>query len=231
MPKPPFVEFAPDPALEDAFRECTENFDVGDPEEEWPHNILSTKLVIYGSGRMARADEPIEHLVDPDELDLIRRLAHDAGKVMTGVKVGMGSELSHPFHEFHSAANIDEKVPEKIDASLIRARFGGTIFPLATITVEPFAESGVWWAEVLDQCAGQSRDLLPWRNLIQWFNTQPEFVDKAFVRIGEFRSLNNIEDDDLPPGTTAPGCVLPRLALGRTKAGSLAGLCGYVVQR
>ena len=231
MPKPPFVEFAPDEILQEGLHECTENFDVGDPAEEWPHNILSNRLVIYGSGRIAREGEPIEHRVDPDELDLIRRLAHDCAKVMTGVDVGMGSELRTPFHEFHSAANIGEAVPEKIDEPLIRARFGGTIFPLATITVEPLAESGVWWSEVTAQCAGHGRMLYPWRNLIHWFGTQPEFVDSAFVRIGEFKRLNNLEDSQLPAGTTAPGCVLPRLALGRTKSGSLAGLCGYVVQR
>src|SRR5262249_9451811 len=73
MPKPPFVEFAPDEELQEMLRECTENFDVGNPDEEWPHNILSTKLVVFGSGRIARSGDPIEHRVDPDELDLIRR--------------------------------------------------------------------------------------------------------------------------------------------------------------
>src|SRR5213083_535971 len=109
-------------------------------------------MVIYGSGRMTRDGEPISHQVAADELYLIRRLAHDACKVMEGVKVGMGSELAHPFREFHSAVNLGEKIPEKIDPMLIRARFGGTIFPPATITTEPFAESGVWWSEVAAQC-------------------------------------------------------------------------------
>ena len=116
MPKPPFVEFAPDDALQDALHECTESFDVGDPSAEWPHNILSNRLVVYQSGRIAREGEPIEHRVDPDELDLIRRLAHDCAKVMEGVNVGMGSEVPSPFHEFHSAINIGEAVPETIAA-------------------------------------------------------------------------------------------------------------------
>jgi hypothetical protein len=121
--------------------------------------------------------------------------------------------------------------PEKIDAPLILSRFGGTIFPAATITAEPIVESGVWWSEVSTECAGRSRDLYPWRTLIHWFATQPEFVDSAFVRIGDFKALSNLEDEELPPGAEQPGCVLPRLALGLTKNGSLAGICGYVVQR
>src|SRR5437762_1582819 len=102
MPRPPYVTFPADPALHAAIGECMANYNVGDAKAEWPNNILSKKAVIYQSGRMARTGEIVTHLVDPDELDLIRRLAHDAAKVMAGVSVGMGSEASDPFHEFYS---------------------------------------------------------------------------------------------------------------------------------
>jgi hypothetical protein len=77
---------------------------------------------------------------------------------------------------------------------------------------------------------GDGKYLYPWRNLIHWFRTQPDFVDAAFVRIGDSELLAQLDDSDCPPGTKLPGCVLPRLALGLTKQGSLAGLFGYSVQ-
>lgn len=230
MARPPFVSFPVDDTLQDAISACANNYGIGDLQSEWPNNILSIKAVIYQSGRMARVGEIITHRVDPDELDLIRRLAHDCLKVMAGVSVGMGSESADRFHEFHSAANVGDEVPARIDEALIRARFGGTIFPAATITVEPFAESGIWWSEVVADGEGDGRYLYPWRSLIHWFRTQPEFIDSAFVRIGDWQSLNEADRATFPPGTEMPGGVLPRLALGLTKQGSLAGLFGYTVQ-
>jgi hypothetical protein len=230
MRRPPLISFPPDPQLQAAIQPCLDHYGVGDPEADWPNNILSTKSVIYGSGRIARAGEPIVHQVDPDELDLIRRLAHDVAKVMLNVSVGMGSSASDPFREYYCAANLDEKPPVKIDESLIRSRFAGTIFPLATITVEPLAESGTWWSEVVADGEGDGRYLYPWRNMIQWFRTQPEFIDRAFTRIGDSDALAQLDSADLPAGTELPGGVLPRLALGLTKQGSLAGLFGCSVQ-
>jgi hypothetical protein len=230
MSRPPYISFPRDPMLYAAIKECVERHGVGDSQAEWPNNVLSTKTVIFSSGRISRSGDSFAHQVDPDELDLIKRLAHDAFKVVTGVIVGMGSSTSDPFHEFHSAANIDEEHPEKIDETLIRTRFGGTIFPLATITVEPFAESGTWWSEVAADGEGDSRYLYPWRNLIHWFRTQPDFIDSAFVRIGDSELLGQLDESTYPPGTEMPGHVLPRLALGLTRNGSLAGLFGYTVQ-
>jgi hypothetical protein len=230
MPRPPYISFPRDPMLHAAIWECLERYGVGDPHAEWPNNILSSKTVIFSSGRISRSGESIAHQVDPDELDLIKRLAHDAFKVVTGVSVGMGSSESDPFREFYSAANIDEDRPEKIDETLIRARFGGTIFPPATITVEPFAESGTWWREVAADGEGDGRYLYPWRNLIHWFRTQPDFIDSAFVRIGDPELLGQLDASGYPPGTRRPGHILPRLALGLTRLGSLAGLFGHTVQ-
>jgi hypothetical protein len=68
--------------------------------------------------------------------------------------------------------------------------------------------------------------------MIQWFQDQPEFTDSAFVRIGVRQALwaLDAEKEKVPPGTEIMGCVLPRLALGLTKNGSLVGLFGFSVK-
>lgn len=229
----PITHFEPDPAKLDAMRACMENYDVGSPDAEWPNNIISNRAVVYGNGAIARQGTPVCQAVDPDELALCRRLAVEAADVMAGVDVGMGSESSDRFHGFFIAANVNEPVPPRIDEGLIRSKFGGTIFPPATITVEPMAETGTWWAEVQEYGSESGEDYFrPWRSMIEWFRSQPAFVDSAFVRIGDRRALWDLEQamESLPKGTEITGCVLPRLALGLTKNASLAGLFGYSVQ-
>jgi hypothetical protein len=129
-------------------RDCSEHYDVGDPEAEWPNNIISRRAVVYGSGVIARADDKVQHAVDPDELVLCCRLATEAAGVMAETDVGMGSDSSNPFHGFFVAGSVNEPAPSDIDEPLIRSRFGGTLFPPVTITIEHLAEAGVWWSEV-----------------------------------------------------------------------------------
>jgi hypothetical protein len=148
MSEIPITSFQPDAAKLAVIRECMENYDVGSADAEWPNNIISRKAIVYGTGAIAREGAKVSHAVAPQELALCQHLAAEAAKIMDGMDVGMGSESSDPFREFFIAANMDEEVPKKIDERLISARFGGTIFPLATITVEPMTESGEWWAEV-----------------------------------------------------------------------------------
>jgi hypothetical protein len=209
MPRPPFINFPLDASLKSVIEECTRSSNPVDPLAEWSGNILSTKTVVYGSGRIAREGESVTHCVDPDELDQIKRLAHDAAKVMDGVPIRGGSKSPGRFREIFVAANVDEEKPSKIDPELIRARFGGTINPDAAITVEPLTESGAWWDEVAANCESASR-LAPWKSMAQWFRTQPDFVTSAFVSIGAGNS-------DSPS---------PRLVLGLTRGGSLTGLFG-----
>lgn len=214
-----------------AFAECVDNYGVGSSEAEWPNNMISRKAVFYTSGRIARHGEPVRHAVDPDELALCRRLASEVAAIMSGVEVGMGSESGATFEEFFIAGNVDEPAPHAIDETLVRAGFGGTLFPLASITVEPMDESGTWWSEVEEDGAESEPDYFhPWRVMIRWFRDRPEFVDSAFVRVGDSRALEEIPDDQFPPGTELVPCVLPRLALGLTKGGSLVGLFGFSVQ-
>jgi hypothetical protein len=57
----------------------------------------------------------------------------------------------------------------------------------------------VWWSEVEhDGSESEKEYFLPWRGMIQWFRGQPEFVDSAFVRIGDREALS-----DLPRGRKA----------------------------
>jgi hypothetical protein len=231
MPGTPITQFGPDPDRFAVIRECTEHYAVGDPEAEWPNNIVSRRAVVYGSGAIARRGEPIRHAVDPDEFALCQRLADEAVEAMAELPVGMGSESGDKFRGFLIAANIDEPTPTTITGELIRAKFGGTLFPPDTITVEPLAEAGVWWSEV--ECDGAESEpdyFLRWRAMIRWFRGRAEFVDSTFVRIGDSQALWDVPHEQWPQGTELTGCVLPRLALGLTHGGSLVGIFGHCVQ-
>src|SRR5262249_14814389 len=116
-----------------------------------------------------------------------------------------------------------------IDESLIRERFGRTLFPPVTMTVEPFAENTVWWGEVAFDGADPDY-FTPWQAMSAWFKRQSAFTATAFVRIGDENDLLRLPSASGPRGTAMTGSVLPRLALGLTHNGSLAGLFGYVVQ-
>lgn len=228
----PILNFGLDAAKLHVIGECMDNYGVGSPLAEWPNNILSRKTVVYGSGLISQRGFEVRHAVDPDELAMCQRLAREAKDVMGETRVGMSSESDDSFREFFIAANCDEAVTRKIDQDLIRSKFAGTIFPNATITVEPFSESNTrWWFEVaMDGTKSMAEYFKPWRAMIRWFCEQPEFVDSAFVRIGDFQELHAVDRIHYPAGTKLTGCVLPRLALGLTKGGSLAGLFGFSVQ-
>jgi hypothetical protein len=199
--------------------------------DDWPENIISRRAIVYDDGVIARVDEAVAHPKAPDELALCQRMSNEAMVLMEGIEVGMESEASTRFSPFFVPGPRAKKPPRKIDEALIRRAFGGTIFPPATITVEPMKKAGVWWREVLRDGEGQPASYLkPWRNLIKWFAQQENFLDAAFIRIGDRTALDDLDSAEYPDGTDTTGCVLPRLAVGLTRAGSLAGLFGYVVQ-
>jgi hypothetical protein len=231
MAAEPITEFAPDPARLAVIKECMANYDVGSENAEWPNNVISRFAVVYGSGVIARKGAKVRHAVDADELALCQRLSAEAAELMEGVDVGMGSASGDPFRSFFVTANSDEPVPKAITEALIRDRFGGTIFPPATITVEPIEEAGKWWSEVeYDGSESGAAYFEPWRKLIEWFGNRPEFKHCGLVRIGDRKELWDVSESDYPPGTEITGCVLPRMAVGLTGHGSLAGLFGYTVQ-
>jgi hypothetical protein len=222
------THFDPDPSLLEPLLPATE-YEAFDPESytnpDWPGNMLSKRIVVYGDGTIARQGEPVRFAVDSDELALCRRLSDEAEAIVKDLPIAGGSG-GYEFRPFYSTASEGAPVPARIDAELIQARFGGTIFPQAEVTVEPMAETGDWWARFERVYEGEP-DLERWRELVRWFQTQQEFVDAAFVRIGD-----NLEDaTGMPeaPDVEAFGVNMPRLAVGLTRKGSLAGLAGCVV--
>ncbi len=211
-------------------RECMQSFGAGrDPEAEWPMNILSKKTVIYESGAIARRGDPVRHNVDPEEFELCRKLAREAHRTAKDIEFGLDTEAEFAFSPFFIVANIDDPIPRRINEALIRSKFGGTIFPLATISVQPLSEEASWWAEVSGGEANEE-DVDLWRTLMRWFREQAEFKDTAFVSIGDIASLQGLDQSKYPKGTVSTGSSLPRLVVGLTKNGSLAGLFGHVVQ-
>src|SRR5947209_13226068 len=135
MAGPPITHFEPDPAALAVLGACVGE-PGNDPASEWSANILSRRTVVCASGAIAHRADLVRHHVDPDELALCRRLAAEASGLLDGIDTGLGSESALHFRGFFSAANADDPVPARIDPPLIRARFGGTVFPLAAITVE-----------------------------------------------------------------------------------------------
>lgn len=228
----PLTNFAPDPQRLAVLAECIADYGVDEGDGEWTNNIISKKTVVYGSGVIAKQGEIVRHYVDPKELELCQQLADQVRQIMGDIDVGMGSESSTPFQAFYIVANIDDPIPEKIDEAFIRSKFGGTIFPPATITIEPLEEAGIWWSEVLEDADGEDEEeyLQPWREMIDWFQTQDSFKDQAFVRIGEYETLYEYSIEEFPEDIGDPGCVLPRFAVGLTHQGSLAGIFGFSVQ-
>ena len=196
---------------------------------EFPNNLISRWAVVDEAGGIGRLAAPADP-PDPDEATLSRGLAGEAAAIMAGTTVGMYSSGWDYFSPFFIAARIGHSPPRRIDAELIRARFGGTIFPLAVVLVEPVAEAGRWWGEATyDGEIDEPERLAPWKALARWFCDHPEFIDSAFVSIGE-GSLDRLPKDALPLEAEYPGSIWPRLALGLTARGSLAGIYGVTVR-
>ena len=60
----------------------------------------------------------------------------------------MSSESECDFHRFFAAAAVGEAVPKRINDTLIRERFGGTILPIAPVRVQPLDEASPWWSHM-----------------------------------------------------------------------------------
>jgi hypothetical protein len=206
-------------------RECMENYGIGDPDEDWPNNVISTGTVAYSCGALYRPGEPKpvhNHLAE--ELQLCRSIAEDAARLMAGVAVGMGSAASDCFAPFFVTASDGMPVPQDITEELIRHVFGGSIKPAAGISVELADETSSWWPAVLDfyepdEEADISFDeeIGQWRAMMEWFRNHTVLRQPRFVSIGSRRDADR------------RGCVYPRLVVGLTPRGSVVGLCGYVV--
>jgi hypothetical protein len=233
-----------DPERLAPLRECMECCGPESPTDEWDHSCIHPRAVAYSCGRLAYPGGPNEHDHDPEELVRCRRLATDAGAACQGLEVNL-SEGSSALLPFWIAANRQTAVPARLTPDVVRAAFGGTIYPAAQIQVEPLEEGGRGWQAIADSDDGElhlpagaegryTKDQLEtirkdtrsrweqrvrrWRAVLEWFRTRDELHGPAFVLVGEN-----------PLSRTNFGCVFPRLILGITKAGSLVGVCGHAV--
>jgi hypothetical protein len=114
----------------------------------------------------------------------------------------------------------------------LRPIFGGALFADARIDVWLLEQRGRWWKQIIGDFTEADEDepvenrqetlqgLKRWRKILTWFHAQKDFAEVAFVAV-----------DKRDPFSVRGGCVLPRLVLGRTHGGSVAGLFGFVVDR
>ena len=221
--KPLICDCPLDPVRLDPLRECMETYGAVRPGAEWFWNVLSTRAVSYRCGAIAREGDSVAHEHDPDEFARCQRLATAVAAATGELGAGMGTAADDTVYQpFYVVANVGVEVPARITERLIRQAFGGTIYPTARIWVEPLAEHGEWWDQVLADCGEHTNILDRWRAMIRAFRAEPELRAPSFVMIGEDPLDENFEEGN-------GGCVFPRLALSLTKAGSLVGLCNYVV--
>jgi hypothetical protein len=238
------THFDLNPALVPPLQECQDSYEIGDPNAEWPNNVISTRARVYENGAILREGATPDFRVDPNELALVRRLSQELADAMQGVEVGMLSEASSTFHPFFITANEGDPVSSAITEEFLRAKFGGTIFPPANITIEPLKAGGIWWEEAISSWEDEDEDWedeeeslsdkeerpSPYHRLIENFQSQPEIKNPVFIRIGDYSTLRRMDKKLFPPGTEMPGSVFPRLAVGLTERGSLVGLFGVSVQ-
>jgi hypothetical protein len=203
--------------------ECLETYGIerDNPDEKnWPHNVLSTQTVVYDCGACCQSSDTIPHYHDPTEFQLCQDLAAQAAEMMQGIYIGMGDENDHELAPFYVVANQDRPSPTSITEQEIRSAFGGTIYPQARIEICPLqAGSGQWWEYLSDPEYTAPEIMAAWQKLIDWYQTQKDLSNSVFVEI-------NLDTAD---GHENNGCVMPRLVVGLTKAGSLVGLSSCVV--
>lgn len=213
-----------DPDRLAVFKDCVETYgmDYKAPGSEWPWNVLAKSAIAYSCGLLTREGDTAEHNHDPEELALCRRLAAEVCGIMDGRDVGMGSNAGDPFHPYYAVVNVESAVPRKVTEKKIREVFGGTIYLPTKIVIEPLAEKGVWWQQVVEDGSDSEGHLQTWRAMIRWFHAQDRLHGPVFVMVGD-----DPLDDDLTTGNG--GCVFPRMAIALTAAGSLVGIGGWCV--
>jgi hypothetical protein len=211
--------------------ECTETYGMEEraPENEWVWNIISRKVVVYSCGAIGRVGEDLAHHHDPVELELCQQLAKSAADLTVGEFIEMGDESSHEFLPFYVVANIGQKAPVQITEDFVRQAFGGTIYPDADVLVEPIEGGKNWWLLVEKDSPDEDRDYLD-RQIAMWSRLEDWFHSEARLRSPVFVSIDPNDDKERAKGNAYNGgCVLPRMVVGITAAGSLVGLFSCVV--
>lgn len=216
----------------DLFRPMADPGGVGNIEDEWPNNLLSTQTVIYGDGKFGKYGEQVRHLVDPHEWELCKALSLRAQERATDVFIP--SETQCPLGPFYVVRNADEPPSREITSDVVRDVFAGTLFPLAPIVVDPLSVEEPWWSDVVgteddEKDTWYAEFMGRWREVVNWFQNEKDFINPVFVRVGDDSLSWELDRREYPPGTEMIGCCFPRLILALTPNGSLVGLAGYAV--
>lgn len=200
-------------ALQPSFDDAAggaENSDYpkGDPRARvWPHNIVALDAVATKTGIVHRHGEEVKHAPPPGELARCRKLAAGVAAALDGL-LPFGGDAPEPFRPFYLVVGIGEKPPVELTDEVVRAAFRGTLFPDTPIDVKTFAE-----AQFADHDDGARRPF------VGWAAGQKGLRDLRYVCVG----YDGNSDENF-------AAVFPRLVLGLTKAGSLVGACGSIVQ-
>jgi hypothetical protein len=210
--------------------ECTETsgMEYRDPENEWVWNLISRKTVVYSCGSIGRKGEMLKHNHQQAEMDLCQQLAQEAATIMDGQIIDLGDEGEHGFSPFYVVANEGQDISELVTEEVIRSAFGGTIYPDAKITIEPLEKPKDLWMEFVD-CQGMTdyydNAIKSWEKLAVWFRSQESLHNAVFVSVDINQDKEFARSSNLYNGA----CILPRLAVGLTKQGSLVGVYSCVV--
>jgi hypothetical protein len=220
------VDCSIDPTRLSVIAECIETYGTASDSPEkanlaWTWNVISKNAVVYSCGAIGRNGEILEHNHDPIELDLCRQLSQAAADIMAGQFIGMGDENDHELLPFYITANAGMVTPVSLTEAVIRAAFGGTIYPKANIAIEPLEVGEEWWEYMTECCQYQDSNATveSWLSLVAWFKEQTALHDPVFVSVSIDEEL--FADNG--------GCVFPRLAVALTAAGSLVGVFSCVV--
>lgn len=210
--------------------ECTETYGMEDrdPENEWVWNLISRKTIVYSCGSIGRAGETLQHQHHPAEIELCQQLAQEAAFIMEGQFINLGDEGEHGFSPFYVVANEGQEISALVTEEVIRSAFGGAIYPDAKITIASLAEQPKdWWLACVDSQGMEDecdRAIKSWKSLAAWFESRG-LHNAVYVAVDTDYDKEHARGIDLYNG----GCVLPRLAVGLTKQGSLVGIFSCVV--
>lgn len=200
---------------------CMETYGA-DEGGEWPHNDLSTRIVRFACGNIAREGEEIPHDHDPTEAERCRSLAAEGERLLK--PIDPPHDCGGPYLAFFSTANKGELVPEAFTEGFVRDRlFRGTInlecgIRIAPLTAGALAGGDPDEDEDEDEEGDDPPRVKPTEAaaaFVDWLRAQPGLHGWAFVSVG-------LSEDE-------GGASHPRLAVALTDRGSVVGVCGYVV--
>jgi|GEM_PF-4953830 len=203
------------------------------PCDDWRHACIHPETIAYACGALSRPGILPKHDHDPAELAIARGIAEEAARLAGTLE--HHSEGSSPLTPLFVTANRRGAVPNELTPQAIRRFFGDTIFPQAEIVVRPVQR---WFDEIATQSRQailqypaelreQMREHLEqsshkwqqnWRPLVDYLQSHRQLHSPAYVQVGQDRMSE-----------TNFACVFPRLWVGITDRGSLAGLFAHEV--